>query len=412
MAKRKQTSIDLQRKLLILDEVSKGIITKTQVAEKFGIPKSTLSTIIKNADKINVAAACGSFQHKMKRMRTAVYEDVEVILLEWFNHMRSANVPLSGPLIKEKACEIASDFGIENFNCSSGWLWRFQQRHHISSVVVCGEANKVSEKEVTEWIVDFERIRHKYTPRDIFNMDETGIFYNLLPCHTLSIKGQKCHGGTQSKQRLTVVLVCNSDGSEKHQPWVIGKSKNPRCFKHIDKDKLPCKYTHHTKAWIDTSAFRQFLLQFNRRMMAQNRHVLLTLDNCSSHNLGELTLSNVNVQFFPANTTSRLQPLDQDIIALLKRAYRIRLVRAAIRAIEEDTKIPTWNVLDAIRAIKLAWETISAEAISKCYDKAWKLSNLEDTESQNIVDANKEPEEWKYLQSFKGVRNLCFLKVH
>lgn len=91
-------------------------------------------------------------------------------------------------------------------------------------------------------------------------------------------------------------------------------------------------------------------------MIAQNRYVLLTLNNCSPHTTGELNPSNVNLQFFPANTTivvlaSRLQPLDQDIIALLKKASRIRLVQAVICAIEKGTLTVAWNVLDAIRSI-------------------------------------------------------------
>jgi len=49
--KRKQMSIDLKTKHHILVEVEKGKLLKTKIAEKFGIPKSTLSTIIKNIDK-------------------------------------------------------------------------------------------------------------------------------------------------------------------------------------------------------------------------------------------------------------------------------------------------------------------------------------------------------------------------
>lgn len=56
--KRKQMSINLKTKQLILVEVEKGTLTKTKIAEKFGIPKSTLSTIIiKNKDKIDEAVA-------------------------------------------------------------------------------------------------------------------------------------------------------------------------------------------------------------------------------------------------------------------------------------------------------------------------------------------------------------------
>ena len=106
MAKRKQSSIDLQTKLKILEEVDHAVSKKKIIAEKFGIAKSTLSTIIKDREKIINAAASGS-GNKSKRIRSAKYEDMETLLLEWFNHMRASNVPISEPIIQSKENDIA-----------------------------------------------------------------------------------------------------------------------------------------------------------------------------------------------------------------------------------------------------------------------------------------------------------------
>lgn len=64
-------------------------------------------------------------------------------------------------------------------------------------------------------------------------MDESGFFYKLLPNRTLQMKGESCHGGKRSKERLTVVLCANMDGTDKLKPLVIGKFANPRCFKSV-----------------------------------------------------------------------------------------------------------------------------------------------------------------------------------
>ena len=69
--------------------------------------------------------------------------------------------------------------------------------------------------------------------RDVFNADETGLFYLCLPDKTLSFKGQQCSGGKQSKERITVRVACSSNGSEKLPLFVIGKSIKPRCFKNV-----------------------------------------------------------------------------------------------------------------------------------------------------------------------------------
>lgn len=405
MSKRKQTSLDVLSKHQILTEVDRGVLSKKAIAEKYKIPKSTLSTILKNREKIEEAIASGSVNSRAKRLRTAKHEDIESRLLTWFNHMRAENIPLSGPLIKEKALEIAENLGITDFECSNGWLWRFQQRFRISSQKVCGEANKVDEETANEWISEFEENSKNYHPRDKYNLDETGLFFNLLPDRTLSVKGEKCHGGTRSKQRLTVVLACNSDGSHKLRPWVIGKFGKPHCFvrNRIDVEALPCKYTFHNNSWMDSKAFRTWLLEFNKEMAKKNRHVLLTLDNFSGHNVKGLNLSNVKVQFFPANFTSRLQPLDQGIIKVFKQHFRTRLVRAAIAEIEKNRSMPKWTVLDAIRATAGAWNNVTPENIAKCFQKAWTRS---DEATQTIAEDETVPvpAEWETLQSLTNVR--------
>jgi hypothetical protein len=68
-------------------------------------------------------------------------------------------------------------------------------------------------------------------PNDIFNADESGIFFNLLPSKTLATRRDKCHGGNKSKGRITALLCANSDGSEKLTPLIISKCAKPRCFK-------------------------------------------------------------------------------------------------------------------------------------------------------------------------------------
>jgi hypothetical protein len=56
-----------------------------------------------------------------------------------------------------------------------------------------------------------------------------------------------------SKDRLTVLLCVNSDGSDKQVQIVIGESSKPRCFK--DGKKLPIKYHANSKAWMTTEIF-------------------------------------------------------------------------------------------------------------------------------------------------------------
>ena len=57
-------------------------------------------------------------------------------------------------------------------------------------------------------------IKH-YEPKNAFNIYELGLFYRFVPSKSYSIKGQKCSGGKKSKERVTILLKENMDGSEK-----------------------------------------------------------------------------------------------------------------------------------------------------------------------------------------------------
>lgn len=250
----------------------------------------------------------------------------------------------------------------------------------------------------------FQNLKSNFAEKDIFNIDESGIFFNLFPNRTLDYKGKNCHGGEKSKQRITAVFAVNADGSQKLPVWIIGKYEKPRPFKNIK--ELPCKYTHQKNAWVDAVAFRKWLLSFNTRMAAQHRHVLLTMDNCSAHNVKNLEMSNVTICFFPATTTSSLQPLDQGIIALVKKNFRKRLVQAAIQSIESGKEIKKWNILDAVRAIAIAWNLVPANHIQNCFAKAWN-QNTEPLVEVNIDETTTE--EWDTFISKYNNSQVCTL---
>lgn len=125
----------------------------------------------------------------------------------------------------------------------------------------------------------------------------------------MQIKGEKCAGGKHSKERLSVLLCAFADGKFE-KPLVIGKAENPRCFKNIDRERF-VTWRNNKNAWMTAKIIEEWLLQLNGRMRAQKRKILLFMDNASSH--PDMKLSNVKVQFFPPNTTSRLQPMDQQI---------------------------------------------------------------------------------------------------
>lgn len=101
----------------------------------------------------------------------------------------------------------------------------------VSAGEVCGPKSvDVDETVVEDRKKRLDDLSQGYKPGDIFNCDETGLFYRALPTRSLVACGDSCKGGKHSKERITIHLCVSATG-EKLMPLVIGKSANPRCFR-------------------------------------------------------------------------------------------------------------------------------------------------------------------------------------
>jgi hypothetical protein len=58
------------------------------------------------------------------------------------------------------------------------------------------------------------KIIEGYEPKNIYNAEETGLFFRLPPNITRqSLKEDPCKGGKNSEVRIMVPLACNADGT-------------------------------------------------------------------------------------------------------------------------------------------------------------------------------------------------------
>ena len=70
-------------------------------------------------------------------------------------------------------------------------------------------------------------ISERYAPVDIYNCDETGLYYRALPDSGIVYKHEKPQGSKLNKERITVLACANMNGSDKRTLFVIGKAANP-----------------------------------------------------------------------------------------------------------------------------------------------------------------------------------------
>ena len=76
------------------------------------------------------------------------------------------------------------------------------------------------------------------------------------------------------------------------------------------------------------------------------------------------------------------------IVHSFKCKYRQQIVREKLRAIEYSSTMPIIEVLNAIKKIKVAWDSVSQTTIENCYRKAGfkKVTEIEVEEIQEIQD--------------------------
>ena len=331
-----------------------------------------------------------------KRHHQGDWPELEAALFEWQQRMQKKKATITGDVLKGKARELWDRLpqfdGLDKPRWSSGWLDGFKKRFKIKEYVQHGEAASadINNPEIIKQMNDLRELCATYADRDIFNMDETGLFWKLTPNRTLATEARS--GGKKSKDRVTVALTTNGDGTERLEPWIIGQSKNPRCFKNINRKLLRIEYRNNKSKWMTGMIMEEYLWWFDAKM--RGRKVLLLLDNFSGHELGvELVggldgLDNTRIAWLPPNTTSHWQPLDQGIIATFKLYYRKQWIAYMLRQYEGN-KDPnqTVSLLKAVQWCRVAWnQCVSAKHIQQCF---WKATIIK----KPVVIDNVEPED-------------------
>ncbi|KAH9371418.1 hypothetical protein HPB48_010981 [Haemaphysalis longicornis] len=211
MASAKRQNLPFAVKLEIINRVERGE-KKSVVAAAHKIPRSTLSTILKNKAEMRAKADKTPGTRGARRVRTVVFEDVEAVVYKWFVDVPSRNIPVSGPMIERKAKDMAFVLGREYFRVRSGWLQRFKERHQIVGRAVTGESRAVDSESVRKWVQEnWPVITARYQPQDVFNADEPALFWQMLPNKTLACRDDNSHGGKVIKARVSVLLATNGD---------------------------------------------------------------------------------------------------------------------------------------------------------------------------------------------------------
>jgi len=173
-------------------------------------------------------------------------------------------------------------------------------------------------------------------------------------------------------------MACsNVSGTLKLPLVVIGKSAKPRALRNVN--ALPVSYKNQKSAWMTQEIFvawfqKEFVPAVKTFLQAAELpcKALLVMDNCSSHKVA-MKVDDISVMYFPANTTSLIQPMDQGVLQNLKLLYKQDLMKFILDSIDKkltlhDT-LKKITIKEGIFWVAAAWDRLTKTTIQKSWNR-------------------------------------------
>lgn len=192
---KKRKVISLELKLDIIKRLEAGE-KNVEISKSLGLATSTIGTIAENRQKIksSLEKVTPLSAKNVSRQRSSVMEELEKTLSIWIDMQAQRKIPLTTAVIQEKARSLhkaliqknKDETTAEPFVASKGWFERFKNRYSLHNVKKMGEAASADSEAAREYPEELRAIIDKggYTPQQVYNVDETGLFWKRMPSRT------------------------------------------------------------------------------------------------------------------------------------------------------------------------------------------------------------------------------------
>uniref|UniRef100_A0A8C6UUK7 DDE-1 domain-containing protein n=1 Tax=Neogobius melanostomus TaxID=47308 RepID=A0A8C6UUK7_9GOBI len=324
--KRQRKMLTIAPKVGILDMLKEGR-SYAAVGRHYRINESSVRYIKKEENNIRTTAAV-SFNKDAKRVLTVRNKTIVRMESEDDTEPRPSTSAFHAVVVPSP------------FNASKGWFHKFQKRVGLKSVFLHGEAASADTAGAEKYVNNkFKAIIEEggYEPEQVFNMDETGLFWKRIP------------GFKAQKDRVTLVMCGNA----------------AECFARL--------LDAQCKAWmtkvLNLDWFKQCFIPEVKHYLREKGlefKVLLLVDNAGGH-AADLSYDGVQIEFLPPNTTSLIQPMDQGIIRAFKALYT--------RNSDQDFSLKSYwrdyTIASCLQNIQRVIQEMKTETLNACWEKLW-----------------------------------------
>ncbi|XP_066950624.1 tigger transposable element-derived protein 1-like [Macrobrachium rosenbergii] len=249
-SKKPTKSITMEVNYDVINRSEKGE-SNTEIGRALGLSRTMVVTTVKDKQGIlkhvQEAAPMKATVINVKHRSQNVAE-MEKLLLIWLEDQNQRHVPVSLSVIQEKVRELHAAVVKKNgegsvseeFSASRGWFDCFKSRadlHNVKLQCEAASADSVAAESFPSGLAEIIR-EGGYTADQVFNVDETGLFWKRMPNRTYVSKEERSAPGHKAgKERLTLLFGASASGDLKLKPLLCAWQKIPgllRAFSRVN----------------------------------------------------------------------------------------------------------------------------------------------------------------------------------
>ncbi len=392
MTKRQRNALTLATKMQIIHDKDNGMKI-SEISLKYNVPKSTVCGLMsRKASLLPIAANIpGTRMETTSRIQTQLWSELDVTVGQWCLRQVNRRVCLSRAIIIAQAKQVHAaicarikdepSFQFQpnskeqrdlqkflDFRGSLGWFQKFKDRSDLRHIKIRGESANADYEGAAMFALSLKiYVDHEdYDPRQIFNVDESGLMWFKRTNRTfVPTSFSQPDGFKVEKKRVTLLFGGNASGY-KLKPLFLNQFQQPRAFLRSNPEDFGVYWAANKKAWMTSAIFKDwfercFVPEVTAYLEAEGleNKVLLLLDNAPGHPTDiAKDHSNIEVLFLPPNTTSLIQPMDQGVI----RSFKANYLKAFMNKIaSEDTEddylnsVKNFDIKKCVIACADAW---------------------------------------------------------
>ena len=191
----KYSYLTLEKQINVIHQ-HENVVSACKLSAQFNCGKIQIGNIIHDKDII-IAKFYNGLNPKAKCLQPCQmpYKELDEKLFQWFSEACNLGYVVMGPLMLQQATRLSMELDLDDFQASHGWLASFKTWHHIKFSGFSRESADVPEDIVDDYITWLPDICAGYDLKDIFNVDESWLFYHQTQFKFLILAGEPCKGG-------------------------------------------------------------------------------------------------------------------------------------------------------------------------------------------------------------------------